>query len=743
MQTDRGSHSGAGLSAPPGFNIAYEHVDPSSANAAVNPQGPQRQPQIVPAVPKMPPPGLAPEVTTPEQTPRTPATPGSSDAKKNIKALAAESGLSRAISSHANTPPRGDPLQDEDFPALNAPKATGSKGPQNTSPAPPPVATPKGTPLSKKERMAGRLANNAKAPESPSLEAATPSKRSAKSPAALNTQAAAPPTPGQKTEEMSAGPENPSTASAAYPPLPTPSAGDQSPSAARAAPKTLRVLPTPKAEVPPVGSPVSAVSRAMSVSNIRPETPPSEMVSDTEVSASVSASRAGSPPPTKVGAAAVRATTKSQQRKQRKDALKQDTKLISEAPKPEPEEHAPVVGRKKKQKKEKPPKAASSKSKAAEPALEPDEDNDKSKKLDSAAATEVTEVADAKLANEPEPQKSKDNETISEEGKEVERPKYQVEDIYEPVSQLPQLGPTSVFNDIKNSLWASAIDRLHMLKSVSSGSSRADHGSKSAAVAAAAKGEEPAPCKDCACKCGEIQDADLAELRAGKPVRKQFHVDGSRMLITPNGDCIRGLSAEEEYAFLQLQASIAADAENPGAFVFQRHQPGNGAFSLIKGRAVPNGRPNIFPATSQPQSHDPIGKLQREDALNYINQYVLPRLNLGATNVGWPKGATVRQDAAAASLNSLAPYFYGPDAAAGVGIYSAPDSKDFAPASSAVPPGEDGGKCGGTGVSGMPLMSVDDAEAALGAARKETEKLEKRLNALIKTNKRVLLGTGN
>jgi len=157
--------------------------------------------------------------------------------------------------------------------------------------------------------------------------------------------------------------------------------------------------------------------------------------------------------------------------------------------------------------------------------------------------------------------------------------------------------------------------------------------------------------------------------------------------------------------------------------------------------------PNIFPATSRSQAHpqslDPIGKLQREDALSYINQYVLPKLDFGVRTDGMPKRATVRQDAAAASLNSLAPYFYGPDAAAGVGIYSATDGKDFTPASgSAFGQLEDGGPRGpgGPGVSGMPLMSVEDAEAALSSARKETDKLEKKLNNLIKSNRRVLLG---
>lgn len=306
-------------------------------------------------------------------------------------------------------------------------------------------------------------------------------------------------------------------------------------------------------------------------------------------------------------------------------------------------------------------------------------------------------------------------------------------------------------------MWTAAIDKLLMLRPLASSSSRQEHGGASNAQARSKSGY----CKDCSCKCGEIHDDDLAALRAGKPVRKQLHVEGSRMLITPNGDCIRGLTPDEEDAFLDIQTAIAATAENPGAFIAPRHQPGSGAFSLIKGRAVPNGRPNIFPTTSRPQPQDPIGKLQREDALSYINQYVLPRLNLGAGSMGLPKGASPMRDSAAASLNSLAPYFYGPDAAAGVGIYSAPDGAramhDLAspaaaagaagagPGAQSGAAGDDGAKMpgGSGGVGGMPLMSVEDAETALATARKETDKLEKGLNAVIKRNKRLLLGGGN
>ncbi|KAF4974615.1 hypothetical protein FZEAL_8500 [Fusarium zealandicum] len=725
-----------GLALPPGL--------PGSIIRPPSTRSPSRLGHIVPALPKVPPPGLLQGTLTPEHSPKKPVTPVS-EAKKNIKSLATESGLSREITTQSQArQTTGGPLQDEDFPALDALK----------SKARPSTPTPRATPKSKKN--AEKVAESLQAKTGPSQEAKTEeakpvqlAKTPERKPIAVNTQVAK--AVASKVGETSATADKSTTeASAAFPPLPTPSAAASSP-IARAAPKTLRVVATPKTEVPAPASPaltmasvaLSATPRTTSAS-YRPDTPVSEMVSDNAsvVSTSVTHSRASSPPPSRIGSAAVRATTKSQQRKQRKDVLKQETKLIAEAPKTELEEHAPIMGRKKKQKKEKPAKATSTR--AGTPSDEP---------AQAEAATPEPAVIEQPKSKEPEekPAKSKAAQKKSAKAKgkakEVEQeaapappspPQEPVmTETLEP-TEKPQPGPPSVFTEIKNVLWPSSVDKLHLLKPITGGSSRTDYN------AGNANANKAGHCKDCSCKCGEIQDDDLSALRAGKPVRKQFHVDGSRMLITPNGDCIRGLTPEEEDAFLELQAAIATTAENPGAFIAPRHQPGSGAFSLIKGRAVPNGRPNIFPATAQPQSQDPIGKLQREDALSYINQYVLPRLNLGATNMGFPKGASPTKDAAAASLNSLAPYFYGPDAAAGVGIYSPPDGaramQDF---SSAGMSSEERGKNFGMGVGGMPLMSVEDAEGALAAARRETEKLEKGLNQVIRRNRRLLLGGGN
>ncbi|KAF5585675.1 CCR4-NOT transcription complex subunit 4 [Fusarium pseudocircinatum] len=752
-----------GLSLPPGL--------PANISRPPSTQGHAKLTNIVPALPRMPPPGLSQGSLTPDQSPAKlkPATP-ISEAKKNIKSLAAESGLSREITTQSQPKlTKASFLQDEDFPALDASK-------NKSRPATP---TPKATPKAKRhaERIVDRMmakagaslestaqetkveeakvqetkAQEVKAKETKAQETKPASSAQAadKKPIAVNTQVGK--NVAVKTSELSATTEKSTTeTSAAFPPLPTPSSTAIASPVTRTAPKTLRVIATPKVEAPPPASPaltmasvaLSGTSRAVSGS-YRPDTPASEMISDNAsvVSTPMTHSRASSPPPSRIGSAAVRTTTKSQQRKQRKDVLKQETKLIAEAPIAEAEVHAPIMGRKKKQKKEKPVKATQPDASTIPetPADEP-----------SQPPSHQEPVKEPEREAEEKPAKSKTSQkkSIKSKGKtkEVETqptppppasPKESTPDAQEPPAR-PQPDPASIFSEIKNTLWASSVDKLQLFKPIANGSSRTDY---SAAKNNANKAEH---CKDCSCKCGEIQDEDLAALRSGKPVRKQFHVDGSRMLITPNGDCIRGLTPEEEDAFLELQGAIANTAENPGSFIAPRHQPGSGAFSLIKGRAVPNGRPNIFPATAQLQSQDPIGKLQREDALSYINQYVLPRLNLGATNMGFPKGASPTKDAAAASLNSLAPYFYGPDAAAGVGIYSPPDGaramQDF---SSAGMSSEERGKNFGMGVGGMPLMSVEDAEGALAAARRETEKLEKGLNQVIKRNRRLVLGGNN
>ena len=132
-------------------------------------------------------------------------------------------------------------------------------------------------------------------------------------------------------------------------------------------PRTLRVVSTNKADSPAkpaVTSPspppesatvasIKSISRRPSLTSVQvPGTPISEKISDNASLTSTSISRANSPPPSKVGTAPVRQTTKSQQKKERraKQVSKADEASVK-AVVEEPAEQAPIIGRKKKTKK--------------------------------------------------------------------------------------------------------------------------------------------------------------------------------------------------------------------------------------------------------------------------------------------------------------------------------------------------------------------------------------------------------
>lgn len=709
-------------------------------------QGQLQSAQVPLATPYVPPPVSVNDPTL-SKKPASKSNILDQDVDIRTKANAAKDSIPTAVFGSWPAPTKGPILEDKDFPALGAPKANEASGAGAGAGAgsiSSKAVVLKAIPAAKKP--------NENFPESPQedqrdgLYAEFQFIKGSQ----IKSLAQSAPNSGATSFQPKEGAERLDEFAevSRFPPLPTPSgAGSATVIASRGMPKTLRVVPssikTEARSASPSPAPISSVVSATGKpgNSHRPGTPASEMISDTAsiTSVSVSISRAGSPPLSKIGSAPVRGTTKSQQRKQRKDVLKQETKILAETPKAETTEHAPVIGRKKKQKKEKAPKETNASSSAATPIEPPKEEMETQSKGNRKQITDNNHPGDSKTegtrySHGGTPNSGSSEKEIQETATALPTPSLPgTSESTDKALERPQSSPASVFADVKESLWTAAIDKLQLLKPVSSNSSRLDNNASNAI----GKKED---CKECSCRCGEMQDADLVALRAGRPVRKQFHTDGSRMLITPHGDCIRGLTPEEEDTFLALQTAIAATAENPAAFVAPRHQPSSGAFSLIKGRAVPNGRPNIFPSTVQPQSQDPIGKLQREDALSYINQYVLPRLSLGATSMGFPKGASSTRDSA--SLNSLAPYFYGPDAAAGVGIYSTPESaraiQDFAAPGMSLDEISKGAAA--SSIGNMPLMSVEDAEAALIAAKRETEKLEKGLNLVIKRNRRLLLG---
>ncbi|KAF4776874.1 hypothetical protein HER10_EVM0009558 [Colletotrichum scovillei] len=772
---------------PPGLGPPQRTASPAPRQAPIPviPVTPLTPSAPKPAVPTM---ANIVRTGTPDQASRKKA--GGTEAKKNIKALAVESGLAKDIASQAS-PSKGKSvlqLQEEDFPALG-------NVPRPATPAKSAAATPKIAPASIKKSQPAEAATPASGP-SPVLAVEAPKTTKATEkpvPGILNIAAATSAAQAKQPETTTTEQSDVS----AFPALPTPTTASVASPIARAAPKTLRVVPTPKAEVPPAlpsGAAFSAAARAVSSASGRPGTPASEIISDSAsiVSASVSASRTSSPPPTRVGTAPVRNTTKSQQRKQRKEAHKEQSASITVAPKVvETEEQAPILGRKKKQKKEKPVTSAPTPVKkpverVATPPPPPKEPTPPPKPIVERTVVDLPPPKGkaakqaAKMAKAAEEKgKSKEGTPSTPTPPPPAPTAVAVPEESQDIADNPNTFPEVVYHALHEAGEVPTAELLALLKPFLDAHSRFDRPS------AATLSNNPPPT---ATTKNMVSEADHAILLTGQPVRKIM--EGQRVLITPNGDCLRNLTEEEEGRYLALQKSVAVGSDQPDSFVAPRHQARPGGFSLIKGRAVPNGPPSYFPPSPNAQkmfSDDPVNKIQREEAISYINQFVLPRLNLGNTNLfpgSWKsapgaKDALSARETAAASLNSLAPYIYGHDAAAGAGIYSAesggsgkdiPEDEtpfggldspqhqqgsegfvtDASPSTMAAAAaqvdaqqrtGAAHPKLPGTPLNAMSLMSVEDAESALGIARKETEKLEKGLNQAMKRNRRLLLGS--
>ena len=174
------------------------------------------------------------------------------------------------------------------------------------------------------------------------------------------TQLSRPATPVKPLRPTVTVPSQPAT------PATVASQASASSASRQAQPRTIRVVQAQKMEPPPRPSVISTaapiatattskqVSRQPSLASIhQPGTPQNEITSDNASLTSASVSRPGSPPPSKVGSAPVRQTTKNQQKKERQARAKMvEERVKSEEvitdPTSEGPIQAPIVGRKKK-----------------------------------------------------------------------------------------------------------------------------------------------------------------------------------------------------------------------------------------------------------------------------------------------------------------------------------------------------------------------------------------------------------
>lgn len=771
---------------PPGLGItpALAQAQLGEAGAVIRPPSTQQGTAVVrpppPAVPRpvtpLTPLGL---MATPKKSAKAEVTPATTDARKNIKELAVESGLSQDIAAQSSsTPPGKAVLQEEDFPALHSVKASPTKAaaavsskPASSAKAPPP------------KKATAEPSTKAAAPKPPAKADKRPT------PSALDiaaaTKAAAPVKDAPATSDAAKTTEPVTSASGSAPkpyasavPTPTTTTASVSSPLTRAAPKTIRLVQTPKTELPPSIPPAAASSiraAALSAGAHRPGTPASEAISDSAsvISASVSASRTSSPPPTKIGSASVRVTTKSQQRKQRKEASKEATSaIIEEAKPPEKEvEIAPILGRKKKQKKEKKPKPSNTASPAtSRPATPVAAPAAEAAPPATGTADKATAVGDEKLAPKDKVAKKPTTESPAkvkdvrgrQEAKSPPRspgpvdtsirlnestkttvltpdyvtatPEPRPEPVYEgAVGEVPSL--PEILQSLIEEGELPDPDDLSLFKA--SPPSRLDMDKQ-------LPNSLPPTVKSV------VSKEDEAELAAFRPVRKV--VNGHRVLLTPNGDFILNLTEEEEQRFLELQARVAQSSSFPTAFSHPKYNTPVAGFSLINGRAVPNGLPSFFPAAPGSFPQDPVGKMHREEAIGCINQHVLPSLNLGSykPNSSFPNGSP-------ASLQALAPWLSPRFARGGSGRESsfdaggghhhhaggiapstmAADGSVFPHVHSGDSPHENwddededgmGGEGGASSpaIGSTPLMSIDEAEQVLAAAKKQHETTDKK-----------------
>ncbi|KAE8356465.1 hypothetical protein BDV28DRAFT_145165 [Aspergillus coremiiformis] len=180
----------------------------------------------------------------------------------------------------------------------------------------------------------------------------------------LNTSHDSSPSKGDSlAQALSAQIPGPASAIGSRPNTPLTGVSRVSDSSVPRQPRVLRVVDTPKTETPPASATLSISSqlvaakgrsRRPSVSSIsRPDTP-GDFGSEADIYTSASVSRANSPPASsRIGSAPVRAMTKSQVKKERRQKAKEAEAKKHEAASAMVEEpvQAPIIGRKRKTKK--------------------------------------------------------------------------------------------------------------------------------------------------------------------------------------------------------------------------------------------------------------------------------------------------------------------------------------------------------------------------------------------------------
>ncbi|KAF2020781.1 hypothetical protein BU24DRAFT_8335 [Aaosphaeria arxii CBS 175.79] len=407
------------------------------------------------------------------------------------------------------------------------------------------------------------------------------------------------------------------------------------------APRTLRVLPTPKTEnvvplsaistasVPHVPNVDKLRSRQASVASINPPgTPVSDMISDIASVTSTSVSRANSPPPIggKVGTAPVRKKTKSQAKKDRQEKarhmLEEEVLAVEEQAKLEAEPvQAPIVGRKKKTKKptvtSAKPVQNAGKSRPTSPKPKNVEEREEEKPEVKPVAASPVKATPAPTAAAPVPQPPPMQEPASP---------------GEHIKDKRELNPHSIFADLEKNgeLLTSSLEFFKPL---------------SASLSHSARTTQPSYTTTPPNLKLHFSDADMDALANKRPVRLtgQDGKSESRTLITPQGKFFWGLTQELEEKALELEKNIE---ELKGAARFyprkhSAHSPNHSGVAQAQSQdvlpaiatALKEAGAKLSKSNSEANSDHQIPKLDATSTL--LGSTSLPLPPVHASSDGW------------------------------------------------------------------------------------------------------------
>lgn len=547
------------------------------------------------------------------------------------------------------------------------------------------------------------------------------------------------------------GPEQPSKAEPPYhipsahaapasivnsrPNTPLTAASRVSESPAPRQPRVLRVVDTPKAETPPPMSATQSIaslpiggkarSRRPSVSSQSRSDTPGDLGSEADLYASTSASRANSPPASsRIGSAPVRAVTKSQMKKERKqkakeaEAKKQETTSVTEEP-----VQAPIVGRKRKTKKapaesnNSPSENTTSTTKPAPPAS-----NEGNEKPEPAKKPKAAEVA----PKEPKPTTPDVKPPAEQKQPEAWRTRNTVEQLLKDAessgASLKELFSerTSPLQVLLSQLHKSGTLDLntHPLFNPSNLSQRSDMKCVSNDY-------------DDLKQPIELTEQHRKALLRGEPVRMGTESTSlkNKCLISPRGCILHHLSPEEEERYLALEKSISWDIdtfqEYPAIPITEPDATnrGGGLDALF---ATPENfnvcwvdETSAGVSASSPTS----GQSPTEGPVSFIPPNVLSAMEADSTRThNWAIDNTAElMNATATSVRSFAAatakHMLG---AAGVVMGNLPDLDDV------------------VGMTDEELRSFAvKSQKELETSRKDLDAIDKKLGALVKRNKKL------